>query len=338
MTVTDTGGRHWHENWGGLHHDSPELAAGWAHHGLAVTATGEIIGFHPSEPALTVFDCDGAYLRSIPCDVAEGHGLTIALEPGGDEALWVADCGFKVARQADGTYAPVAGGEGWRGRATKMSLDGEVLMTIRQPDIAAYKGGRFFPTGVAVFEERRHGNGDIWLTDGYGAGLVHRFDRAGEHLDTITGEDGAGRFDCPHNVFVDHRREEPELYVADRGNARIQVYGLDGAFRRVVGEGVLNSPSAMAVDGDHLIVAELNARLAVLDAHDQFVEYLGANDAVVGREAWPNALDANGTTVRPPLEAGLFNSPHGLAVGSDGAILVAEWLIGGRQIKLGATS
>jgi DNA-binding beta-propeller fold protein YncE len=31
---------------------------------------------------------------------------------------------------------------------------------------------------------------------------------------------------------------------------------------------------------------------------------------------------------------GKFNSPHGLAVDRDGNLYVAEWLIGGRTVKL----
>jgi hypothetical protein len=34
------------------------------------------------------------------------------------------------------------------------------------------------------------------------------------------------------------------------------------------------------------------------------------------------------------LQEGKFNSPHGMTVDADGDILVAEWLIGGRFIKL----
>ena len=34
------------------------------------------------------------------------------------------------------------------------------------------------------------------------------------------------------------------------------------------------------------------------------------------------------------LEAGKFNSPHGLAVDANGNLYVAEWLIGGRVTKL----
>ena len=58
----------------------------------------------------------------------------------------------------------------------------------------------------------------------------------------------------------------------------------------------LNSPSGFAVLGDLLVVAELYSRLAVVDAEDHFVGYVGASDiAQTGlgwpeRPGWPNAL------------------------------------------------
>jgi hypothetical protein len=119
--------------------------------------------------------------------------------------------------------------------------------------------GDYCPCGTAVDEERLGGNGDIWVADGYGAGLVHRFDRHREHLLTLSGEEGGGRFLCPHAVFIDRRGgKTPELYIADRENRRVQVYDLDGRYLRTFGAAFLNSPSGFAVSGDLLVVAELS--------------------------------------------------------------------------------
>src|SRR5207253_3138185 len=130
-----------------------------------------------------------------------------------------------------------------------------------------------------------------------------------------------------HGILIDRRGGEPVLLIADRSNQQVQEYGLDGSFRRVIGKGVLNSPSALATSGDLLVVAELNARVAILDGDGVLVGYQGENGAVVSRPGWPNALDADGNVQPPPTEAGLFNSPHGLTVDADGSIYVAEWLL-----------
>ena len=199
-----------------------------------------------------------------------------------------------------------------------------------------YRDSRCSPTSVAVDEERFGGSGDVWVADGYGQSYVHRYDKTGAYIGSINGEEGsAGRFNCPHGIFIDRRRGEPELYVADRANARVQVYALDGSFKRVFGSEFLTTPSAFVTHGDQMIIAELRARLTVVDGDDNLVCYLGANESVCDVDGWPNNRDSEGKLIPTSLlEPGKFNSPHGMAVDADGNLYVAEWLIGGRLTKL----
>jgi hypothetical protein len=83
-----------------------------------------------------------------------------------------------------------------------------------------------------------------------------------------------------------------------------------------------------------LIVAELASRLAVLDADDNVVAYLGEDGDALSRPGWPNAFSEDGRAVAPSFKPGLFNSPHGLAVDRDGRVCVAEWVLGGRHVRL----
>ena len=113
------------------------------------------------------------------------------------------------------------------------------------------------------------------------------------------------------------------------------MYDTDGRWLRTVGEGFLNSPSAFVTDGPNIVVGELYARLAVVDMDDRLVGYLGEDDQARQRPGWPNGLGPDEQPARNPnLQPGRFNSPHGLASDADGNIYVAEWLIGGRMIKL----
>jgi hypothetical protein len=195
---------------------------------------------------------------------------------------------------------------------------------------------------VAVDEERFGGGGAIWVADGYGSSLVHRFDKDGTHLAALSGEEGGGRFLCPHAVFIDRRGDKaPELYIADRENRRVQIYDLEGRYRRTIGATFLSSPSGFAVRGGALIVAELYGRLAVLDANDDLTGYIGADPDGNGgrawpeRPGWPNALSDDGRLKAPRLpHPDRFNSPHSVAVDADGNLYVSEWLIGGRYTKL----
>src|SRR3984957_6413612 len=210
-----------------------------------------------------------------------------------------------------------------------MSLDGEILSELptprREPESTPGMMGDYCPCGTAVDEERFGGNGDIWVADGYGSSLVHRFDKHGKLRLTLTGEEGGGRFLCPHAVFIDRRGgKTPELYIADRENRRVQVYDLDGRYLRAFGSTFFNSPSGFAVCGELLVVAELYARLTVVDPQDNFVCYVGADAGWPDRPGWPNALNDEGRieAARHPA-AGAFNSPHSLAVDADGNLYVS---------------
>lgn len=331
----------------------PAAMNSWAHNGIVVTAAGELIGFHAGQ--LVTFDHDGHLSSLVRTDLTEGHGITLVRE-GEDELLWLSDPGFVFEVESgdgDQEWTAVFGGgvhvESHRPRVVKMTLGGEVLFELpiprQEPNSPPGMMGDYCPCDTAIDEERLGGSGDIWVADGYGSSMVHRFDKFGNHRLTLTGEEGGRRFLCPHAVFIDRRGgKTPELYIADRQNRSLQVYDLKGRHLRVFGEGFLNSPSGFATSGDLLVVAELYSRLAVLDPDDNFVGYVGASDSAksgVGwpeRPGWPNALSGSGRAVRvhPPVRDE-FNSPHSLATDADGNLYVSEWLIGGRYSKLRIT-
>jgi hypothetical protein len=305
---------------------------GWAHHGIVVTKGGEVITFHQSDRAALVLGGGGGLVRFWQTDLSEGHGITLVTE-GGKEKLWIADVGTK--RMSEFNYEYPTADPLPSGQVVKMDLDGRVTMRLPKPDFEGYSKTRYAPTSVAVDEESRGGSGDIWVTDGYGLNLLHRFNSKGEYQSTIDGTDGAGRFSTPHSVFIDRRKRDPELYVADRSNKRVQVFDLEGRFKRAFGSDFLTSPSGFAVHGGQLFIAELRARVAVLDIDDRLVGYLGENEAVCDTDGWPNKKQSDGRIVRTDgLGVGKFNSPHGIATDTAGNVYVAEWLIGGRIVKL----
>ena len=220
------------------------------------------------------------------------------------------------------------------GQVVKTTLDGETVMSVEPPGLPIYNSGEYKPTWVAVNEERHGGNGDVWVTDGYGESYVHRYDKAGSYLGSINGEEGqAGRFAQPHGVWIGARRSGPELYISDRANGRVQVYDTDGNFKRAFGSEFLNprSPSGFTALGDLMIVVELRARVTLLDADDGLVRYLGDNSSVSEVEDWPDVSHDH-------IEPGKFNSPHSVAADSEGNLYVAEFITGGRITKLARVS
>ncbi len=303
----------WIEKWGKIP-DSQSARDGWAHHGIVVSESGKIVSFHQADPTVLIFDEEGDLEDSWTATVQNAHGMEIVKEDGA-EYLFLADNNT--------------------GKVVKTTLDGEVVLNIDRPDIRVYaEGGKYATTDVAVNQERHGGNGDIYVADGYGSSYVHRYDKSGQYIGSINGEEGeAGRFATPHGVWVDTRKEEKELYVADRSNGRIQVYDLEGSYKRVLGRAPgadwLHSPSSFAQTGDLMIVAELRgSRITVLDLNDELVCYLGENTGAFKlNPGWPNVPHET-------LIPGKCSSPHGIAADPDGNIYSAEWLIGGRINKL----
>ncbi len=300
---TDIGPYRWIEDWARIP-DSPLGTSNGRTHGVVATRSGNIIVFHQAAPAVLTYSPAGELLDAWG-NYPGAHGMTL-VEENGTEFLWLTDQETRVVE--------------------KTTLAGEVVQSLPPPDHAAYTDGDYIPTWAAVNPESAGGNGDIWVTDGYGCGLVHRYDRSGRYLSSIDGSEGtAGRFRCPHGIWIGVRQGEVSLYVADRGNQQVQVYDMAGQFVRAFGDR-LNSPDVFATHGEGLLIPELNARLTILDGNDQVVAQLGVNDAIAAEEGWPNRRDL--------VKAGVFNSPHGAAADAAGNIYVVEWITGGRIIKL----
>ena len=317
----------WQEDWAVL--PAPDDPGAWAHPGLASAPNGDLLYVDADRPEIHIIGSDGTLLRTIAIPVAEGHGVELDLV-GDQAALWVSDPGFKLRLR--GPERIIDGPR--HGRVLKLDLAGAILLEIGAPDHPVYREKAFQPTGL-TFSGPAHDR-TLWIADGYGGQLVHRYKPDGTWLGAIAGgDDGDLRFETPHAVFVDDRGAEPEILVTDRARKRLQAFDPDGTFKRTIGATELTSPSALARLGDLLIVAELNASLAVLDPDGRLVGRIGDRPEVVTEPDWPNARDAAGNLVRTDrLQPGSFHAPHGLSVGVDGSIFVAEFVTGGRLIRL----
>ena len=305
----------------------------WPHRGIVTLASGDLVLYEAGQARLQVIAPGGALLRSVATPVAEAHGITYDRSTG-EERLWLADAANQLRPDADARYRFP---QTWdTATVVAVTLDGQVVQRIARPGHPAYQEGdpaaAYRPTAVAIVP----GSGDVWVADGYGQSLVHRFAADGSYLGTLDGTEGAGRFTTSHFVYADTRRGEPELYICDRGNARIQVYGPEGRYRRLIDTGSLAAPTWIARDGDRLVLVEFKPpQLTILDRDDRVVGHLGLDENAPLRAGWPNDLAADGRPVRSTaLTQGRFNSPHAVAVGLDGSLYVTEWLIGGRTTKL----
>jgi len=154
-----------------------------------------------------LFDKEGNLLRSFGAGILVWpHG--IHEDPEGN--LWLTD----------------ARGEGGRGHQVhKFSPDGKLLMSLGKAGVAGPGPDEFNgPSDVLVAP-----NGDIYVADGHGSdgnNRIVKFDRNGKLIE-IWGSTGAeaGEFRDPHALAMD---ADGRLFVADRGNSRIQIFQQDG--------------------------------------------------------------------------------------------------------------
>ena len=111
-------------------------------------------------------------------------------------------------------------------------------------------------------------DGEIYVSDGYGNSVVHRFSSDGELRQTWGGRGaGTGEFTTPHCVWVDHG---DRVYVADRENDRLQIFDRDGS--PVAAWGDFYHPMKIYVDDRGFVfVTDQIPRISMLDASGELV-------------------------------------------------------------------
>ena len=227
-------------------------------------------------PAILKFDSSGRLVQSF--------GARMFLFPHG----------FHVDREGN-VYVTDGRGEGGRGHQVfKFSPDGELVLTLGQTGVAG-EGPYTFnrPSDVAVAA-----NGDIFVADGHNPletnMRIVRFSKDGEYITEWGGKGTApGELDDPHSIAFD---SQGRLFVADRGNDRIQIFDQDGGFIDAWTQ--FGSPSGLFITTDDVLyVADLAAGIRFGSARDGSVSgFIRAPVPEGGsvRVAESVAVDANG--------------------------------------------
>lgn len=300
--------------------------AHWAHSDITTLADGSMVTFSASNDVMLILSPDGELLASAAAAVVSAHGVTAGVTADGREVIWVADPAAGVTADGSGGFSPHR--EGQHGRVVALRLDGSVESVLPVPPLPVYAHSRFEPTAVLPLPFL----GEIWVADGYGQSLIHRYDNSGTYLGPVRASLN-GSFDCPHAMALDDADGALRILIADRQNDRVVALEPDGTLIGTVADG-LRRPSSLAVHEGSILVGELAASFAHLDRNGALVERVGLDVAAFSRPGWPNALNWSGVTVAPSPAPHLFNSPHGITVDSKGRVHVVEWLLGGRHVLL----
>jgi NHL repeat len=108
----------------------------------------------------------------------------------------------------------------------KFSPEGRKLSEIAVGEIAVGKNCAF-PTLCGTTDIAFGPGGRLFISDGYGNARILEYNAAGKRVKVwgMPGN-GPGQFQIPHGIATDGKI----VYVADRGNARIQRFDLDGRY------------------------------------------------------------------------------------------------------------
>jgi streptogramin lyase len=220
--------------------------------GVAVNSKGHIFVFsrgNSTGPAymataaqLLEFDANGKFIREIGKNMyAWSYAHAVKIDK--DDNIWVVDKGSDMILKLN-PQGRVVWVFGRKGEASHYQMP---------PDTAATLSGLLARAGVAVtppannnprnpVPQHRDGyfnqptdvawdsQGNSYFSDGYINSRVAKVNNRGEWVASWGSlGNGPGQFDTPHGIAVGPR---DEVFVADRGNRRIQVFDTSGKFIR----------------------------------------------------------------------------------------------------------
>jgi DNA-binding beta-propeller fold protein YncE len=239
--------------------------------------------------------------------------------------------------------------EGRGARVTAFNPDGSVATTWGGP---GQGDGQFQePWGVAVAP-----NGNVYVADTWNHRVQYfdpsgkflgKFGRLGDAKGSTTSEEGI--FWGPRAIAIN---PAGEVYVTDTGNKRVQVFGLDGTFKRMfggvgAGPGQFNEEVGLALDaqGNVWIADTRNARIQKLSPTGEPLAQIPVPSGWESQNVTNKpylAVDAQGRIIASFPDQGRLlvfgadgqqlkdiplpgnGSPVGVAVAPDGRIMVAD--------------
>ena len=296
--------------------------------GVAVNSKGHIFVFSRGNTAgpaygassaqLLEFGADGKFLREIGHNLyAWSYAHTVKIDP--QDNIWVTDKGSDVVVK----FNPQGRVSMVFGRRQEASDEGTGPLKRVRPPLPPQDGLFRQVTDVAWDSA-----GNTYISDGYINSRIAKVDRDGNWLKSW-GEPGSkpGQFDTPHSIAVDAQNN---IYVADRGNHRIQVFDTEGKFLRQIVIDVPADPNARPAIGnktDNPAGSRLPGSPWAICITPPPNQVLYSSDAFPGR-IYKLSLDGKvlGMFGKSGKQPGEFGWIHEMACPSENELYVAELL------------
>ena len=301
--------------------------------GVAVNAAGHVFVFSrgtttgPAYAAaaaqLLEFAPDGTFIREIGRNLyAWSFAHTVRVDP--QQNIWAADKGSDMVIR----FNPAGRVTMVFGRKQEASDESTEPLKHPKPPLPPIDGAFRQVTDIAWDSK---GNG--YISDGYINARVGKVSPTGEWLGSFgTPGDGPGQLNTPHSIATD---AQDRIYVADRGNRRIQVFDTDGKLVRQITIDVPFDPNTKPAIGNkpsqtppvgtpQTMVAGAPWAVCITPPPNQV---LYASDAYPGR-IYKLSLEGKllGVLGRAGKQPGEFGWIHEIACPSENTLFVAELL------------
>ena len=191
--------------------------------GVDIDTKGDIYTLQRTPAKIMVFDSKGKYLRSWGDGMfPKAHALRVDRQ----NNIWITD------RELH--------------QVLKFTRGGELLMALGTKGVAGDNDSKVALNGPA--DVAFGPNGDIFVADGESTNTrIVKYAKNGTFLKMWgTKGSGPGQLQTPHSIVMDARGR---LYVANRGNKRVEIYDQEGAYLGQITNAATPYGLAIAPDG-----------------------------------------------------------------------------------------